>query len=412
MNERTILHLDVDAFFASVEQQIDPALSGRAVIVGGFANESGVVASCSYEARASGVHSGMALSTAARHCPEAVFVKGDFANYKRVRDQIKAILLAFSPSVEFTSIDDAYIDLTGLDAHNGPPLETAARMRKSIFERTGLSVSIGLGNSKVIARIASGCAKPAGILRVLSGYERPFLREIRVDRLPGVGPLRGRILDDLNVRTIGQLARLKTSIVETLFGRKGRQISHLANAIDPREVAARVVPHSISRETTFPQTATKRRTVESMLHYLTERALCDLRGGDLLASGVEVKIVNAQFERAVRRRTFKDGGSDQLRTIYGEALQSLRSLLPRRVAIRLVGVALLSPRRRSSRVQQGLPFGSRRHALSDDALSDGIDRIRKKFGFGALTAGRSIELIGKVRRGDRGFILRTPSLNR
>ncbi len=412
MKERTILHLDVDAFFASVEQLLDPALLGQAVIVGGFSNESGVVASCSYEARAMGVHSGMALATAGRCCPEAVFVKGDFHHYERAQKQIREILVAYSPSVEFSSIDDAYLDLTGLDDLNGPPLEVAARIRQAVLERTGLSVSIGLGNSKIVARIASGCAKPAGILLVLAGYERRFLREMDIEQLPGVGPLTGRILDDLNVRTIGQLARMKTSIVEALFGRRGRQISRLANAIDVREVAERTVPRSISRETTFPATATSRRTVESMLHYLAERAVSDLRERELLAVGVEVKIIDAHFERAARRRTFKQGGTDRLRFIYAEALDILRSLLPRRVTIRLVGVVLLSPRRRSNRVQQRLPLGARRGAFSDDALNDGIDRIRKKFGFGALTAGRSIELLGKVRRNERGFILRTPSLTR
>lgn len=412
MQERTILHLDVDAFFASVEQLLDPALRGRAVIVGGLSHESGVVASCSYEARAFGVHAGMALKEAGRCCPEAAFVRGDFHHYERIQRQIREILVAYSPTVEFSSIDDAYVDLTGLGRLNGPPLTVAARIRQAVFERIGLSVSIGLGNSKVVARIASGCAKPAGILLVLSGYERSFLREMNTKQLPGVGPLTGRILDDLNVRTIGQLARLKTSIVEALFGRKGRQISQLANAIDVREVAERTIPLSISRETTFPRTATSRRAVEGMLHYLADRAVSDLRERELIAAGVEVKIVDARFERTSRRRTFNEGSTDRLRFIFAEALDILRALLPRRVAIRLVGVVLLSPKRRPNHVQQRLPMGEGRETLPDDTLHDGIDRIRKKFGFGALTTGRSIELLGKVRRNERGFILRTPSLTR
>ena len=411
MKDRTILHLDIDAFFASVEQLLDPALRNRPDVVGGFANESGVVGSCSYEARAFGIHAGMALKEARRCCPRAVFVRGDFRHYERIQKQIRELLVAYSPSVEFSSIDDAYLDLTGLDDFQGPPLKTAARIRRAILERTGLSVSMGLGTSKVVARIASGCAKPAGTLVVLAGYERLFFREIDVKQIPGVGPLTGRILAELDVRTVGQLASVKRSVVEALFGRRGRKISQLANAVDPREVDERAVPLSISRETTFRRVTRSKREVESMLHYLTERATADLRKRKLLAIAVEVKLIDAGFRRSTRRRSMKSGPTDRCRLIYPMALHILRELLQRQVGVRLVGVSL-APRKRSTRFQHQLPLGTKREPLPRDALEEGIDRIRKKFGFGALLAGRSIDMLGKVERTERGFTLRTPSLNR
>jgi len=413
MTQRTILHLDIDAFFASVEKLLNPFLATKPVIVGGYPGERSVVASCSYEARACGVHSGMSLSQAHRLCPDAVFLKGDFRNYSLVRDQIREILFRFSPSVAFTSIDDAYVDLTGLESlHSSHPFETACRIREAVLARTGVSLSMGIGTSPVMARIASACAKPAGILFLLPGYERSFLEEMQVERLPGVGRKTGRVLDNLNIRTIGDLARIPSALLEAAFGKNGRKMSEKARGIDPSAVAEREIPASVSRETTFPRETSRRSEVESMLHYLTERAASFLRRKQLSTSSVEVKIRYADFRTEARRRAVPQGATDQERVLFPVALAILGSLITRRVRIRLVGITLLSLSRRVSERQGVLPFSSLARRAADEAFYAGIDRVRDRFGFGALIGGRSIEMLGKVRRTRHGFILRTPSLTR
>lgn len=413
MSQRTILHLDIDAFFASVEQLLNPFLAGKPVIVGGYPNDRSVVASCSYEARAFGVHSGMALSRAHRLCPGAVFLKGDFRNYSLIRDQIREILFRFSPCVAFTSIDDAYVDLTGLERlHARHPFETACRIREAVLARTGVSLSMGIGTSRVMARIASACAKPAGILFLMPGYERSFLQEMKVLNLPGVGRKTGRTLDDLNIQTIGDLARIPSGILEAVFGKNGRKMSEKSRGIDDSAVAEREIPASVSRETTFPSETARLSEVESMLHYLTERAAAHLRKERLSASAVEVKIRYADLRNAARRRTMPQGPTDQERLLFPAALRILNSLVTRRVRIRLVGVTLLSLSRTRRSRQGFLPFSSLARRAEDEAFYAGIDRVRARFGFGALIGGRSIEMLGKVRQSRHGFVLRTPSLTR
>jgi len=412
MSHRTILHLDIDAFFASVEQLLNPSLAGRPVIVGGLPDDRSVVASCSYEARALGVHAGMPLAQAQRLCPRAVFLRGSYRNYRLVRDRVREILFRYSPTVEFTSIDDAYMELTGLEPIHGPPLETAVRIRTAILERTGVSVSMGIGTSKVMARIASGCAKPAGILLLLPGYERAFLREMGVECLPGVGRRTRRVLENLNIHTAGALALIPVNLMEAVFGRNGRKIAERARGVDCQGVEERAIPLSVSRETTFPRETSRRREVESMLHYLTERAAAHLREKGLTASAVEVKVRHADFRGEARRRALPRGPSDQVRVIFPAALGILNGLLTRRVRVRLVGVTLLSLKRRAARRQRFLPLPALFDPAPDEGLYAGIDRIRRRFGFSALTAGRSIEMLGKVKCDAHGFILRTPSLTR
>jgi len=417
MRQRTILHLDVDAFFASVEQLLDPALAGRPVIVGGLPGERCVVASCSYPARERGVHSGMALAEAHRLCPDGVFLRGDYQHYRLVQERIHEILLRYSPAVEFTSLDDAYLDLTGLETLHGPPLATATAIRLAIASRTGVSVTIGIGTSKLAARLASGCAKPAGILELFPGYERTFLREIEVERLPGVGRRTRRTLEDLNILTIGALARLPGGLLEAVFGKHGRTLWERSRAVDGRPVRERRIPLAISRETTFPEETGEPKEVQSMLHYLVERAAAHARRRKLLVRIVEVKLRFADFEAASSRRSLPRGPTDVTGDIYGLAREILDRLLTRRVRVRMVGATLRGLEPRPSWRQLFLPLPSTKISrgakdLSAGDLDEVVDRIRERFGFGALTVGRSIDMLGRVKHDARGFVLRTPALTR
>jgi DNA polymerase-4 len=227
-----------------------------------------------------------------------------------------------------------------------------------------------------------------------------------------VGRRTRRILEDLNIRTIGALALLPVSLLEAAFGLNGRKIAERARGVDRQGVEERALPLSLSRETTFPRETSRRGEVESMLHYLTERAAAHLREKGLTASAVEVKLRYADFRGEARRRALPRGPSDQVRVLFPAALKILNGLLTRRVRVRLVGVTLLSLKRRTPRRQRILPLPALFDPALDEDLYAGIDRIRGRFGFGALTAGRSIEMLGKVRRDAHGFILRTPSLTR
>jgi len=405
--QKTIVHVDIDAFFASIEQILHPELRGKPVIVGGREDDSSVVASASYEARERGVQTAMTIAHARRICPEAAFLRGDYHQYKAFSDRMLEILKDFSPEIEMVSLDDVYLDLTGFDRLYGPALNTGERIRNRIESETGLSVSIGIASNKLIAKIATDIAKPRGIAYVKPGYEREFLAPMHIARLPGVGRATQLALDRFNLHTIGELAQIQEDILKAVFGENGVLLSRRAKGIDDRNVEAHR-PKSVSRETTFESDVADKRIVEGMLYYLTERAARKLRALRLMAKCVHVKVRYADFETYARSRTLPQP-TDQDEEIYEWALRLLNRILTRRIRVRLVGVCV-SGLACSDAYQPDLFHGTQ--ANKRRRLHRKLDRIRDRYGFSAITAGRSLDLLNTMDKDFHGFKLRTSCLTR
>jgi DNA polymerase-4 len=401
---RLIMHIDADAFFASVEQGFNPWLMNRPVIVGGKANQRGVVHTASYEARALGIRTGMSLMKAKTICPEAVFLKGNYAHYRAVSEVFQEVYLKYTPAVEFTSLDDAYLDLTGTE-HLFVPRMAARKIFEEIKHRTGVGVSIGIASNKVIAQIASGLNKPAGIVEIPAGQEQSFLSGLPVDALPGIGRIAKERLTDLHIFTIDQLRKLSRIILEQLFGKNGIRMWEMANGIDNREVKPRIIPGQISRETSFEEDTADLTIIKGTLQYLTERIARKLRDQDLVCQTLAVKIGYTDFKRHSRSRSLHQPSNDGAE-IYKLVDQIFEEICLRRIRVRHVGVS-------ATHIE---PLNFQRYLFNDlsrqEALNSAIDDIRQKFGFMSLLPADTLELKRKYRMDSSGYILHNPALTR
>lgn len=404
-NDRLILHIDADAFFASVEQGFNPVLRDHPVIVGGSENQRGVVHTASYEARARGIRTGMALVQAKRICPEAIFLKGNYQHYQAASLVMQEIYLRYTPVVEFTSLDDAYLDLTGALHLHPPPLEIARSIQQQVFEAIHIGVSVGVGANKVIARMASDQKKPRGITCVLPGREKEFLEPLPVDELPGVGHVAKEKLLELGIFTIGQLAALPKVILIEIFGVNGQKMWELANGIDSREVQPRILPRQISRETTFEEDTTDHGVVLACLQYLSERIAAKLRQQELLCRRIGIKIRYSDFTQHQASQTLRQA-SDSATDIFGE-VEKIFSRLPfRRLRIRHAGVWASGIEWRN--LQLKLFNAQEKMEMLDAAIDD----IREKFGFMAILPADTLELRKKYRIEKSGYVLHAPALTR
>jgi DNA polymerase-4 len=401
--ERVILHLDIDAFFASVEQLRDPRLRGRPVIVG-----NGVIASCSYEARRFGCYAGQPLSEARRACPQVVILDGCEAVYRAFAERTFALAAQLSPAME-TFLDEAFLELTGSERLHGDLLEAAAAMKRRIRREAGLPVTFGLGPNRMLAKIASKSVKPDGLRRIRPGEVEDVLPPLPVSTLPGVGRAIGRELAKLNVQTIGDLRAFPAETLVRMFGAPGRALHERARGRDTRPVEAREIPESVSRETAFHEPVADPRDVEGMLYYLLERATRHARGLGLSARTIEVWVDFEASGRERRARTLPSP-SDQDAVWFAVARRVLRGLLlERREALRRVGVAL--SRFHAGALAQGDLFDAA-GSVERDRLTHSLDTVRARFGHAAVVAGPSVRLLGKLSRDRNGFVLRTPSLTK
>jgi DNA polymerase IV len=376
---RVIAHLDFDAFFAAVEENRDPSLRGRPVIVGG--GERGVVSTANYVARRYGVHSAMPLRTARRLCPRGVYLTGHYQLYYEYSRRFMAMLDEYSPQVERMSLDEAYVDLTGTERLFGPPVETARLIQKRVADELGLSISVGLATNKLIAKVASDYHKPGGFTVVPPGKEEEFLAPLPVERLPGVGPVLLEQLHDRGVSTVGDLARVPPHLLRLSFGELGEELAHRARGEDLRRVTPYEEVKSISREHTFEEDVSDVSLLESTLVALTEDVCRRLRGKRLEARTVTVKIRYSDFVTHTCSRTLARS-LDVDEVFFEEVLALFREGRRRRYHLRLVGVGLsnLVPRAwQDDLFDQELPL------LRELDLK--LDAIREKYGKDAVRRG-------------------------
>ena len=380
---RWIVHLDMDAFYAAVEQRDHPELRGLPVIVGGRPDSRGVVSTCSYEAREYGVRSAMPLREAARRCPHGIFLPVRMERYAEVSRQIFAILDRFSPLVEPISLDEAFLDVTGCERLFGPAPCIARRIVATIREELGLSASVGVAPNKLVAKIASDLRKPGGFVVVRPEEVESFLADLPVRCLWGVGPKTEEYLARLGVKTIGGLRAIPREILTASLGEAGAALYDLCRGRDDRPVLISEAAKSIGQEMTFPTDITDRAYLAAILLLLSDRVARRAREAGVYGRTVVLKVRDLDFNTLTRRRTLARP-TDAEEEIYATA-RALAEALPwwGLRPLRLLGVSLTNLSD-ASLGRQGMLFGGAEEEARRDRLHRAVDRIREKYGEEAI----------------------------
>lgn len=404
-SEPTILYADIDAFFAQVEQVLEPRLRGKPVAVGGYPGERGVVACASYEARKLGLKTAMPLSQACRIAPQVIFLKGEYQIYSQFSARFNEILLRFTPLVEMISQDEAVADIGGSLRRFGSARALAEQVKKTIYAELGLTISVGVGINRYIAKIGSEYQKPDGLTVVMPGDEERFLASLPVEILSGVGPRTRATLNRLGIYTIGDLSKISPHHLEHLFGKRGREIATVA-----RErfsfIQTESQPKSISRGTSFLVNSTDRSFLLSTLFYLLERACLALRRQNKMAYNVSVAIRYSDYTYDGAALRLRHPAESEIE-IYPAVCELFQRLYTKPDALSLVSVALFNLVPNSEQLR--LFPEANAHTPS---LTGAIDRVRARFGYHSLLFGRMLPLRGAYPPTVGGFILRTPSLSR
>jgi len=384
-----------------VEQLLIPALRDKPVIVG-----SGCIASCSYEARGFGLHAGMSLRQARQLCPQATVMPGRQSIYCCFAEHVWQVCRRYACDLE-TFLDEAYGNAAGMGALHGRPETLGRALRAEVLSEVGLSVSVGLGANRMLAKVASRLAKPAGVRWVAPGDERGLLTEMPVDSLPGVGRKTAERLSDLNIATVGDLRSLSREMLRAMFGRRGEVLYERCRGRDTQRLSPHALPKTISRETTLHAPTCDYGQVRAMLAYLVERAMRAARKLDLQAGAVELTVRYDDWKQYAARRRLDRPASDRA-AVLSTVDRLLGQLLGRRVAVRHVGIVLsaLTPED-----GQGELFPDQAQTQRDD-LTRAVDTIRDRWGHAAVVTGGSIPLMGRLEQDDYGFVLRTPSLTK
>ena len=405
--QRTIFHVDMDAFFVSVEELRDPSLKGKPVVVGGKPDERGVVSAASYAARKFGVHSAMPLRTAYKLCPQAIFLDGHPERYREASLKVRAVLESFSPQVEMASIDEAYLDMTGTERLHGPPLRSAHLLHEKVKRETELNCSIGIGTSRLVAKISSDQGKPNGICYVLAGCEQAFLAPLEVRKIPGVGKVTEKNLHDLGIKTVGDLAKLDEDFLEEKFGKWGLAMAGKSRGEDAGGYFEAGVsysedegdPKSISHEHTFSEDTRDPELLESTLARLSEMVARRLRDHGLRARNIALKLRTSDFATITRAHTLDN--ATQLDPEIFTVIQQLfranwtaeRGRFP---LIRLLGVKAADLHAADQSENDGQlsllqsetaanPSGKWENALS------AADKLRERYGDGAVSLARGMK---------------------
>ncbi|QDR83007.1 DNA polymerase IV [Sporomusa termitida] len=380
--QRWIIHVDMDAFYAAVEQRDNPELRGRPVIIGGT-GPRGVVATASYEARKFGVRSAMPAIEAKRRCPHGIFLAPDHQKYNQVSQQIIQIFTDFSPVIEPLSLDEAFLDVTGMDGLFGSPVDIAVKIKERIKSELGLTASAGVAPNKFLAKLASDMKKPDGLMVIRPEQVVQVLAAIPVTRLWGVGQSTAQILDNLGLKTIGEVARFDPGNLAKHCGQVGYIIHQLANGQDERPVVADRQPKSIGKENTFAEDIRDREGLKTQLWLLVEMVGWRLRRQGLSGRTITVKVRFASFRTITRSKTLVVAANlDE--TIFRIAEEALANITLNE-GVRLLGVTV-----------SGLATASGQMSLFDQgdgkilAVAQAVDRLKERFGEGAVTRGRAL----------------------
>lgn len=380
---RTIFHLDLDAFFVSVERILDPKLNGKPVIVGGDPKYGrGVVAACSYEARTFGLHSAMPIRTAYKLCPHGIYLHGHGDEYTRFSKAVKNILEQYAPLIEQASIDEFYLDMTGTQKMYGSMFAFATRLQKEIWDKLGLPCSIGIGSNKTVAKIGSDFMKPRGITYILSGMEKEFLAPMPVETIPGVGKVMQKNLNARGIYIIGDITNLPSDYFATAFGKYGVDLWRKAHGEGTEYLTIQRERKSISRENTFGNDVTSEDELKNSLFYLTGKVCQSLRKRGWEASTIDIKLRYTDFQTLTRSKTIKPTDDDKI--VFETAWELMKKAKTRRVGVRLIGVGLTN----------FSPLNEQEFLFEDEEMKRkkmlrAVTRIRDKFGYESLMFGNA-----------------------
>jgi DNA polymerase-4 len=380
-SERHIAHLDLDTFFVSVECLLNPKLIGKPVLIGG-SGDRGVVASCSYEARKYGIHSAMPMKIARRLCSHAIVVKGDMEAYSRYSRLVTDIIRDRVPLFEKSSIDEFYIDMTGMDKYFGCRLFTE-ELKEKVLHESGLPVSYALASNKLVSKVATNEVKPNGQIEIPFGREKGFLAPLSIMKIPGVGKETGYKLMKMGVETVKVLSEIPVELMQNLLGKPGRELWRRANGIDDTPVIPFHEQQSISTEHTFQQDTIDIAFLHAELVRMTEKIAFDLRKQNRLAGCITVKLRYSNFETFTRQQTIPYSNADHV--LLKTTRELFDKLYQRRMLVRLVGV----------RFSQLVP-GNYQISLFDDTqeminLYQAIDSVKKRFGEGMLVRAGGVQ---------------------
>lgn len=384
---RSILHLDLDTFFVSVERLLDSRLNGLPILVGGTGNR-GVVSACSYESRRYGIHSGMPMKMARQLCAEAIVIKGNAGTYTQYSKAVTDIIKEQVPVLEKASIDEFYADLTGMDKHFGC-YKFASELRTQIIKETGLPISFGLSVNKTVSKVATGEAKPNNQIKIDKGYEKPFLAPLSIKKIPSVGTKTFQTLCHLGIKKVATVQEMPLEMMESVFGKHGKAIWLKANGIDNTQLVEYHERKSISNERTFGRDTTDVHKLKTIIRAMAENLSYELRKGKKLTSCISVKIRYSDFNTHTKQAKIPYSAADH--SLIPKVLELFDQLYAKRLLIRLVGVRF-----------SDLVSGSYQMDLFEDTrktanLYQAMDAIRNKYGsrsvyrastFGAKTIGR------------------------
>ena len=387
-----LLHVDLDAFFVEVCRHNHPELRDvELLVVGGRRDQRGVVQSASYAARRFGIHAGMPIAEAVRLCPEATFFQGSFGDYRKASLAVRAVLEDFSPLVVMSSLDEAYLDFGGTERlHPISLLPVAEQLRDQVKSSTGLDCSVGIGPNRMIAKLASDCAKPRGLMEVRSGWEVGFLAGLPLRAMPGVGPKTAERWAELGLTDVHQIQSLTEQALERLIGADARPLKLRAHGQGGTILRPERLPKSVSRETTLSRDLRDPEQLERILALLTARVAAQLRDEQILARAVTMKLRHDDFRTVTRRRTLETATDLDAeiylaaRSLFRDAFEEVRR---RDRGVRLIGVAATNL---GTAAEEDLFEPPERSRLRQ--LTEAVDKVRGKFGFDAVTPGSIFEL--------------------
>jgi DNA polymerase-4 len=391
------MHVDVDAFFASVEQLRDPRLRGKPVAVG-----NGVVASPSYEARALGITTAMPIHQALRVCPQLIVLDGRHDVYRCFTEATWEVCRRYAPALE-TFLDEAFADFSGTE-HIYPDLrELGARIQAEIRDEVGLPVTIGIAKNRMVSKLAAKTVKPRGLREIPEGQEEAFLLPLPIEKIAGMGPKTAALFHDMNIRTVREFREIPLATLEAMLGKVGVSLHERARGEDSRPIHEREIPKQISRETSLEKPTADRGELEGVLFYLVDRAIRAIRKLGLRTRTMRIRIRYSDGEDNETSVSFPPTAFDE--EIQPLARQLLWKLYTRRVTVRFVGSGFSNFQADEGQLE----------LFTDASLArfhSAVDAIRDKFGHGAIVAGRAIDLLGKLPHDAYGYVLRTPSLTK